>query len=172
MKFNSEILDRDESGGGKSSFVKLKDKEFIDGIFMGSIREFHSIWTDGKTSEVPKGTPGSSFRFRVNFMVKEGTVYTPKMFEQGLTVYRDLAQINNVYPLETIVIRITRNGSTKSDTSYNLLPLLMKPIPPETLAHLKTIPLLPLEAKKEEAAVGRAPVKNYAPGADANDLPF
>lgn len=140
MQFRKDLP---ETGGSKN-FLKLKDKESVTGIFMGDLYEFFVIWENGKSQVVPEGTPNAKFRFRVNFVMKENGVYVPKIIEQGLTFYRDLAAINEEYPLETIVVKVTRNG-TGTDTTYNLLPLLKQEITKEARDHLKTLELLPLE---------------------------
>jgi hypothetical protein len=147
VKFRTDLP---ESGGSKN-FLKLKDKESISGIFMGDLHEFFVLWEAGKSREVPEGTPGAKFRFRINLVVKEGAVYVPKIFEQGSVVYKDLAAIHEEYPLDTIVVKITRNG-TGTDTTYNLLPLLKQAITKETAAHLKTIELLPLVSNSATAS--------------------
>lgn len=140
MKFRDDIPE-----GGNSKFLKLKkDKESVVGIFMGDLYEFYVVWEGGKSRQVAEGTPNSKFRFRVNFVVKEGPVYVPKIFEQGLTVYRQLAELHAEYDLEKTVIKVTRNG-TGTDTTYSLLPLLKQQITKEAEAHLKTLELLPLD---------------------------
>lgn len=135
------------SSGGKN-FVKLKDGEHIHGIFMGDIYEFFNVWENGKGKAVPEGTPNASFRFRINFVVKEGAAYVPKVFEQGVTVYKQLAELNDVYPLEKTLMRITRKGSSISDTTYTVMPM-PQPVTPETLAVLKTLELNDLTGKKK-----------------------
>lgn len=156
MKFRNDIP---ESGGSKH-FLKLKDKESVSGIFLGELREFYIFWENGKSKEVPEGTPNSKFRFRVNFVVKEGAVYVPKIFEQGLTVYRQLAELNEEYSLESIVVKVTRNG-TGTDTAYSTLPLLKQQISKETAAHLASIELLPLTNEKGSPS-----------NSDSDELPF
>lgn len=143
MKFRRDIPD---GGGGSKNYVKLKDKESVSGIFIGDIHEFHVVWEGNKTRIVPEGTPEAKFRFRLNFVVKEGTAFVPRIFEQGLTVYRQLAELNEEYGLDQIVVKITRNG-IGTDTSYSLLPLLKQEISKETAQFLKTLELLPLETK-------------------------
>jgi hypothetical protein len=133
--------------GGSKNFIKLKDKESISGIIMGEIHEFFILWENGKSREVSEDTPGAKFRFRVNFVIKEGSVYVPKILEQGLIVYKDLAAINEEYPLEQTVIKLTRNG-TGTDTTYSLLPLLKQQPTEKILAHLSTIELLSLTSTK------------------------
>lgn len=141
MQFRKDLP---ESGGSKN-FLKLKDKESVSGIFMGDLHEFFVMWENGKSRVVSEGEDGAKFRFRVNFVVKEGAVYVPKIFEQGLTVYRQLSELNDEYGLDAIVVKITRNG-IGTDTAYSLLPLLKQTITKEVATHLKTVELLPLES--------------------------
>ncbi len=145
MQFRTDLP---ESGGSKN-FLKLKDKESVTGIFMGDLHDFFVLWENGKTRVVPEGTSDAKFRFKVNFVAKEGAVYVPKIFEQGLTVYRQLAELHDEYGLDQIVVKVTRNG-TGNDTTYSLLPLLKQTITKETMAHLKSLELLPLESKEQQ----------------------
>lgn len=142
MQFRKDLP---ESGGSKN-FLKLKDKESVSGIFMGELHEFFVMWENGKSRVVSDGDEGAKFRFRVNFVIKEGAVYVPKIFEQGLTVYRQLSELNDEYGLESIVVKITRNG-IGTDTAYSLLPLIKQTISKEVATHLKTVELLPLESQ-------------------------
>lgn len=123
MKFRDDLPD---SGGG--SFLRLKDKESIVGVFVGDLHEFFTLWKDKVSTIVPEGTSKASFRFRVNFVIKEGDGYVAKIFEQGKTVYKQLLEINKEYPLETIAVKITRQGSGVSDTEYFFMPMLKTPV--------------------------------------------
>jgi hypothetical protein len=148
MKFRNDLP---ESGGSKN-YLKLKDKESISGIFRGDLMEFYVFWENGRSKVVSQDTPDAKFRFKINFVVKEGAVYVPKIFEQGANVYRQLAELHEEYDLESTVVKLTRNG-TGTDTTYSLLPLLKQTITKETMALLETIELLPL-ANKEEVKDG------------------
>lgn len=141
MEFRKDLPE-----SGSKHFLKLKDKESISGIFMGNLYEFFILWENKKSREVAEGTPDAKFRFRINFVSKEGAVYVPKIFEQGSIVYRQLAELHEEYDLEKTVIKITRNGMG-TDTTYSLLPLLKQVITKEVADHLKEIDLLPLEGK-------------------------
>ena len=159
MRFRKDLPD----SGGKN-FIKLKDKESVSGIFMGDTQEFFCLWQEGKYKEVPEGTAGASFRFRINFVVKEGSVYVPKILEQGKTVYQQLSDLHDEYNLENVVIKITRNGSTKNDTTYTLLPLRQE-ISEETKAYLRTLKLNDFSSKVSDDP-GPTP-----PGYD-DEIPF
>lgn len=118
-----------KEGGQSLPFVKLKDGEEIIGVFKGMPHEFGLIWETKK--HVPVGTEKSTFRFRINFIVKEGASYVPKVFEQGITVYNMLKELHQSYPLPETAVKIKRSGSTKDDTTYTILPLPPKMQPNE-----------------------------------------
>lgn len=163
MKFRDEG-ELPEAGGSKN-FLKLKDKESIQGIFRGELHEFFVLWENGKSREVEPGFPGGKFRFRVNFVVKEGAVYVPKIFEQGLMVYNQLRELHNEYNLEQTVVKITRNG-LGTDTTYSILPLLKQALSKEAMKYLESMELLPLESQTKG-------IPNLAPGAqDDEELKF
>lgn len=142
--------------GDKSMYIRLKDRESVIGVLAGDLHEFAQIWKDGKSTDVPEGTAGASFRFRVNMLVKEGSSYVAKVFEQGVTVYKTLSEIAADWPIESTVIKITRSGSSISDTSYSITPQKQE-LTPETLAHLKTIKLHDLSGKKPDGSQGDWP---------------
>lgn len=142
MQFRKDLP---ESGAGKN-YLKIKDKESVSGIFRGKLHEFFVRWENGKASQVEEGHPEGKFRFRVNFVVKEGPSYVPKIFEQGLTVYRQLAELHEEYDLENIVVKITRNG-TGTDTTYSILPLLKQELSPEAKDFISKMELHPLDGK-------------------------
>lgn len=144
MKFNKDLA---ESIGG--NFLKLKDKESVYGMFRGDPREYNSLFVDGKGAEVPPGTPGSKFRFRINFLLKVGDEYQMKIIENGATFYNQMADLNDEYPLETTVVKITRKGSGRDDTSYSILPILNATVSAETKAKLDAIPMFPLTPTME-----------------------
>src|SRR3984957_4152989 len=121
MKFRSEA--GLPSSGGANNFLKLKDRESAEGVFRGELCEFFILWEGNKSKIVPEGVPDSKFRFRINFVIKEGSVYVPKIFEQGIIVYKQLSALHDEYSLPETVVKITRNG-TGTDTTYSLLPLL------------------------------------------------
>ena len=141
MKFKSDLP---ETGSGSNNFLKLKDKESVVGIFRGEPRDFFAMWDGKKYVEVAEDDPNGFFRFKINFVVKEGSNYVAKIFENGSQVYKQLAELHTEYDLQETTVKITRNG-TGTDTSYSILPLLKTPPSKETLAFLKKLELLPLE---------------------------
>lgn len=117
MKFKSIT-----TSGGSKNYLKLKDKEFVKGIFRGEPEEFYVKWENGKSSSVPEGTEKASFRFRLNFVTNENGTYVAKIWESSATVYQALAALSQDYNLEETVVKISRNG-TGTDTIYMVTPL-------------------------------------------------
>lgn len=145
MKFRTDLPEN----GGSKNFLKLKDKESVSGIFRGELFDFFVLWENGKTKVVTEDTPDAKFRFRVNFVMKDGAVYIPKVFEQGANVYRQLAELHEEYDLENTVVKITRNG-IGTETTYSLMPLLKQTISKEAMAFIESIQLIGLAHKEEQ----------------------
>lgn len=172
MKFR-DSHDLPETGG--KNYLKLKDGEKVSGICAGDLYEFFAVWKNGKPIEVPEGSPGAGFRFRICIIVKEGAVYVPKVFEQGVSVYKKLSELNEIYPLERTLIQISRKGSSIQDTEYSIMPL-PQTVSQATLDHLKTLELPDLTGKKQSGgAQNQAPWPDEPPPShtESNDeIPF
>lgn len=163
MKFQKRELPVGDGNGGL--FLRLKDGESVVGVFRGEIYEFHQIWEGGKSHVVSEDHPGAKSRFRLNFVPKGES--KPKIFEFGLTIYNQLAEISEDYEVEKTAVKITRRG-TGTDTVYIIIPAKEQP----TEKQLKLLADIPLNIlnHKEPASVP----KNYALGAlgDADEVPF
>src|ERR1700676_1785789 len=119
--------------GGSENFIKLKDKESITGVFVGEPYDFSVLWGNKKSEVVPEGTPNAKFRFRINFVVKANTGYVAKIFEQGPGIYKRLIKLNSEFQgLDTVVVKISRLGSTMNDTEY-FIDAVMDPKNPRQL---------------------------------------
>lgn len=138
-----------EDSNGSKDYIRLKDKESIVGVFVGNLHEYYSIWENKKPREVPEGTDGAKFRFRINMVVKEGPTFSPKIFENNVNVYRQLEELHAEYGLSTIYVKVTRNGEGL-DTTYSILPSKKPPSDAE-LAHIKTLKLHDLSGQKQSA---------------------
>lgn len=121
MKFTKR---QESSGGGQDKFLKFKDGESKNLILRGEIFEFYMKWVNGKSQAAESNDPEAKVRFKINAV--EGSAV--KIWEFPLTVYNQLASINEEYPLEKTVIKVTRHG-TGTDTVYHVLPLLKATIP-------------------------------------------
>jgi hypothetical protein len=83
-------------------------------------------WVGGKGLECAPDDPDAGLSFKVNAIVDEDGAL---LFRKSLGVwhhhlYRDLAAVHSEYPLTETKIKVTREGSTKDDTTYTILPLL------------------------------------------------
>jgi hypothetical protein len=140
------------------TFLKLKAGESARGIFSGDPYEFKVHWNAGKTTpclevNCPQCNAGnkSAFRFTINVIVKENEAYVAKIFEQGISVYDALKSLHEGgYDLEKHVMKISRQGSTKDDTTYAIVPLPNGQINAEMALKLKDVKLHPLNPQKQQ----------------------
>lgn len=118
-----------QSGGGSGlPYLKIKDGETIHGVFRGDPYEGYSNFQTKKWYPLEAGKQeGTSYRFRVNVIIKEGASYVAKVWEQGYERTKDIAKLmkeakryHQQDTLDNLVIAITRHGATKDDTSYEL----------------------------------------------------
>jgi hypothetical protein len=155
MKFLDDI-----ETGGPSNFVRFKDGETVAGICRGEIEHGYVLWENKVKTEVPKGTPGAKFNFKVNFIVKEGTVYVAKVLEQGAQIYKQLKALSEQWELEETVLLISRDGSGL-ETEYTVMPAPPKQqVTKEALEFIKTIELNDLGSQEPP----KKEIKNFAPG--------
>lgn len=123
MKFTKREIPKGENGG---MFMRMKDGENRVGVFRGEIHEFFQVWESGKSLVVSPDHPGAKSRFRLNFVSKEDGELKAKIFEFGLMVYNQLAEISEDYDLEKTAVKITRRG-TGTDTTYIIIPAKEQP---------------------------------------------
>lgn len=151
MKFPAEA-----GASDSKNYLRLKDKESATGIFIGDPYEFRTHWAGTKSdlcsedSTCPHCAQGikSSFRFRINFIIKEGAQYVAKVFEQGWTTYLILKQLHEGdYNLEKHVMKISRSGSGPHDTVYSILPTPNGIVSSQTASQLIKVQLQDLKHK-------------------------
>lgn len=170
----------EKSEGDNRSYVKLKDKESLRGVFRGAPHDFKIHWLNNRSHpctgrpDCPHCMAGDKpkFRFNLNFVTKENDQYVVKVFEQGWTVYEQLREINKDYPLEHTLVKITRNGSG-TDTTYTILPLPNGTLTADQEAVISKLPLADLSAGPDSSP---QPMPSDAmagqPEAFVDDLPF
>lgn len=165
------------SNGGPSggTFLKLKDGEKIQGVFMGDPHPFRQHWVGGRSyvcvgkaeCEHCKAGDKSKFRFRINFLTKVDGVWTAKVYENGYGMYLDLKEMHeDSYELPTTLVSLSRAGEG-TETKYRVMPVRdnggMK------AADFKRLAGIPLNALSDKAEEAEAPELEQ----DANDdLPF
>lgn len=165
-----QFKDLGEMGG--KNFVKLKDKESITGVLYGDIHDFRQHWNNNKSTPCTgemcldcSAGNRSTFRFRLNLITKEGTTYSAKIFEQGAKVYQALKSLHESgYNLEKTIVKITRNGSDRQNTSYSILPIPNHQVTPDTESQLKNVVLNDL--------INLATENEVPPYHQEQDIPF
>lgn len=162
MKF-TEDPQTNNSGG---LFIKLKDGESVQCVLRGEPKVFYVQWENGKSSECSKGAKGAKFRFRINAIVNEDKKYVAKILEQGAVMYSDLKALNEEYPLEETLVKITRHG-TGTDTTYTVMPTRQQP-DEKTLKLIELVELQSLESK-EKGEKDFGPEPNFD---DNENIPF
>ena len=148
------------------NFVKLKSGESIQGVFRGDLYEFRMHWIDDrsvlcpedKTCEPCNNKLQASFKFRVNFITKEGNDYSAKVLQQGWRFYQNIRALDyELKGLEHFLVKITRHGSAKNDTSYTIIPISGGPLSKEQEEKLNAVQLNDLghitEGEKEPAEI-------------------
>ena len=153
MEFNA-----DTGANDSKNYLKLKDGDSVKGLLAGKPYEFQMHWVDGKGEKCSQDNLcshcaldiRSKFRFRVNFIVKDGAKYTSKIFEQGGVAYNKLKDLSKAgYKLENHLIQISRSGSGQMDTEYSIVPLPEGKLGPDQLRAILSTPLIDLAHKSE-----------------------
>ncbi len=164
MKFNqkAEVVQ-----GGSNKFLKIEDGKSVNGIFRGDIHTFYNKWVNGKGQIAHADEPGAKPRFKLNFVTYENGAFVAKIFEFPQTVYNQLADIHEIYPLDKTKVKISRRG-TGTDTVYMILPLLNEAPSPSVMANIEAVALNVLDDKSPPKP-SRGP---EVPMPDESDLPF
>lgn len=165
MKFEKRDIPNGDGKGGL--FLKFKDGESKVGVLRGEIYEFFQVWESGKSHVVDSEHPQAKSRFRLNFVTKEDGEMKVKIFEFGLTIYNQLADISDDYDLEQTAVKITRRG-TGTDTVYMIIPAKDQPNASQLKA-IQALPLNILEHKDQPKPQGNP---GDVLGADDEALPF
>jgi len=185
MKFSPRTSGESSgSGGGGTTFVKLKSGDSLKGVFRGEPYDYRAHWVGGKTEfcKAVEGLPcshctngdQSAFKFRLNFLVQENGAWVAKIFEQGWKGYENLMGMDAAYQkegtgLEKVAVTISRSGSTKNDTVYTFTPSVTGPISPEQEKQLSAVKLQSLKhPQKDEAPKSDAP----HPAENSNEPPW
>lgn len=154
------------NGAGGDLFLKLKDGESKIGVCRGELYEFFQVWENGRSRIAEPDEKGAKSRFRLNFVSYENGKFVARIWEFGLTVYNQLAEINEEYPLEKTKLKVTRKG-TGTDTVYMILPMLKEPISPKALKDLDGVALNALAHPEAKEKPG-----TFESEMEHDDLPF
>jgi len=166
MKFNKREIPSSGTGGG-NLFLKIADGQSVTGVLRGENYEFYNKWVGGKSQLTTADDPEGKSRFRANFVTLEDGKFVPKIWEFGLTVYNQLADMSEEYDLEKTKIKITRRGSG-TDTVYMILPIVKEPIPAKVMKEIEAVELLHLQHKPQT----KAEPPSFNPNDDDDEIPF
>lgn len=169
MKFTKREV-KSEGSGGKD-YLQVKDGKSVVGVFRGEVYEFWQVWPDGGEKQVfDHAVPGASSRFKINFVTREGDKSVAKIWEFGIRIYNNLADLSQDCDLETTKIRISRRGS-KTATQWTLSPVVKEPL---SIGHIKAIEAVPLHilGKGATAQTDSTFEGDDSPMPSADDLPF
>ena len=159
-----DVEKESESSSGK--FIRLKDGEFIEGVFAGQPYQFYASFAEKKGYE--KWAEGRSKRYRVNFIVKGEA----KIFESGTTTFKAIVAVIKEYGQEN-VFKIKREGSGKENTTYHVLfraPLAQEDYKKITGIKLNSLSVRPQESDSDSDFDGIPDATEPPP--DDSDIPF
>ena len=178
-----EFKDLGSSGDGGGSFIRLKkDGESVKGVFQGNPYDYKQHWGDNKKTicigmgcALCRAGDTPRFRFRINFIIKENGAYTAKIWEQGITAYKDLSGLNKTlqeegYKLDEYLVKITRSGLGKEDTSYPIIAVPGGALDAVRVSEIKKVKLLPLNGDQKPAQ--DQGFDQGAPMPDDSETPF
>lgn len=149
MKFTKREMPNRE-GNGISNYLKMDDGQNVTGVFRGEVHEFYQTWPPGGQKQIfDVPTTGASPRFKANFVMHEDGKFVAKVWEFGLTVYNQLAEISENYNIEETKVKITRRGVSKS-TQWMIIPL--GPVDKKALAPIKAVELNILNGQASQPA--------------------
>ena len=127
------------------TYVKIKDGESVIGVFQGDPVSFYSIFGDKANTRYEEQVEDSTFKFLVNFLVKEKDGWAPKIFQGSLAVLKTILEAKKKYGLD-VVMEIKRNGTGK-DTRYMFM--FDRKLEGDELAAVRATQLLSLKKKEE-----------------------
>jgi hypothetical protein len=171
--------DRSNSDTGSSKdFLSLKGGQSVQGVFRGDPHVFRIHWPKGGVKtlcpgrdvcEKCKSGEKNSFKFAINFVVRENGAMTAKVFEGGWKIYCALADLQKSgWNLEMTTVQLSRTGSTQSDTVYSVTPIPNGELKNGALKTVAAVKLHDLAAPAAPAASEQQPESD----GKEDDLPF
>lgn len=165
---------------GSFNYLKLESGGSVRCVFKGDTFNFRQHWKNNKgvvcvgydecqICHEETDDAKSSFRFKINIIIKENEAYTAKIFEQGGTVYDVLSGFGkDGYDFDTHLFKITRLGSGK-DTKYQISPVPNGTLTPAQLEAIAKVPLIPLTKVPSAEVAAIVDVETH--GTD-DEIPF
>lgn len=126
MSWASMKKAKDEAKGGL--FIKLKDGDFVEGIFRGQPHFYYQKF--GDRTEYDTWAEGRSFKFKIPFVINENGAWVAKIYQGGAKVRDQIFDMGEEYGVKDTngdlvridaIFKIKRTGSGKDDTRYSIL---------------------------------------------------
>jgi len=152
-------LDEQEGGGG-GLFIKLKDGESVEGVFRGEPHCFYQIFKDKR--EYENYVEGSSFRFKLVMIIKENGAYVGKILQQGVKLGKSVRLCTQECGMDYIY-KIIREGSSKDDTIYQLIP--KRALTESEKSQIEAVEIPSLKSTRKKSSGEESP-------SDDSDFPF
>lgn len=147
-----KIPKRDKVYDGPSNYLKLKDGESVIGILRGEMHSFRMKWEGGQSIKLDEPDKSRHNRWKVNIAIEEGSDLVVKVFEYGVDLYDQFADIQDASKSKDITrfkIRISRRG-TAMNTKYMAIPVVDDPISPSLRGKLEQVKLVILDNEKKK----------------------
>jgi hypothetical protein len=162
MKFTEEP----SNGSGTGKYLRISDGDIVYCILKGDLQTSYQKWNGTTYEPAKKGEQGASLRFKVNAIVFEDKKPVAKILEGGGHLYFDLKNINEEFPLETTMIKITRSG-VKQNTRFTVSVAGPKAQPDEKT--MKAIEAVQLHSLEPKAQAQTSDIPDFD---DSDGLPF
>jgi hypothetical protein len=172
---------KEESGSGL--FVQLKDGEELVGVFVGEPRCYYYDFQSKR--EEAEYFPGSQFKFKIPFVVKENGTFVAKIFNSGSDSRDQLVDLIEEHGQDCLYKIKGKSEYAKGLNRNYIKPIIFYkgPVDPEMLAQAHAVKLPPLEStgkaeneqareqkEYEEKVVGFD--ERNPPPPDDDDIPF
>lgn len=134
-----------KESGTSGDFIKLKAGESIRLVLRGEPYLFFQKFKD--RVEYTEYVEGSSRKFHINAIVKDGDNYKAKILQGGVKLMSAILACKSKYGLDCIY-ELQRQGATQQDTRYNLL--YDSKLEGEALSQVNAVPLLSLSKGRSQ----------------------
>lgn len=159
-----------ENAKSSKDYLKIKDGEFIDIVIMGEPYTYYGKYQD--KTEYKTKVPDSSFKFKLQVVVKQDGAYVGKILNGGFFLISDIKENIDENGVDSIY-RIKRKG-TGTDSRYFVI--FKTKVPEEQMKSLKDVPLpaLTSNGKMQPGDDGQAEFEGdgFAGDIPDEDIPF
>lgn len=148
-----------EEKGSSKTFLKIGEGNSIVGVFRGDPEIYYQIFENGKYKVVSKETPGSQFKFAINFVMKENGALVSKIFQGNWHDLKALKALHEEFNLEETYVKVSQSGE-RQNKRLSFMPMT-KQKPDQ--ASIRSVDLQDAKPRSQQAAnVGYGDVSGYS----------